>query len=80
MHVQLCLSLKSKYQDATASENGEPAASADCGVVAADSLVAAQSVLVSAALTEQCQTQPWLMGSARTGRTSLQDVALFIPY
>lgn len=48
MHVQQCLSLKSKYHDATASENGEPAAPANCGVVAADSLVAAKKVIVSA--------------------------------
>jgi hypothetical protein len=43
-HVQQCLSLKSKYHDATADENGNMVTPMICGVVAAESLVAAHGV------------------------------------
>jgi hypothetical protein len=54
MHVQQCLGLKNKHRDAIIDKNGETAAPPDGGVVAAYSLVAIESVRVSAILTECC--------------------------
>jgi hypothetical protein len=44
MRVQQCLSLKSKYHDAVADENGKTVTPIICGVSAAESLVAARGV------------------------------------